>query len=88
MDYFILEIGGIDMRNKYNIGDKVRTKIYYQNDRRKEVEATILAVELESTTNKLKYKIGFEPDDCYKKQGCTGCHGYVYQDDVIELVIE
>ena len=27
------------MKNKYNIGDKVKTKIHYQNDKRKEVEA-------------------------------------------------
>ena len=27
------------MLNKYNLGDKVKTKIYYDNDKRKEVDA-------------------------------------------------
>lgn len=36
------------MQNKYNIGDKVKTKIHYQNDKRKEVEAIIVGVELEN----------------------------------------
>ncbi len=75
------------MQSKYNVGDKVRAKIHYQNDRRKEVEATILGVELENKTDNVKYKIHFEPEEYDKEQGCTGCEGYVYQDDVIELAI-
>lgn len=73
------------MRNKYNVGDKVRAKINYLNDRRKEVEATILGVELERGTDKVKYKIHFEPEDWEKEQGCTGCKGYINEDDIIEL---
>lgn len=76
------------MKNKYNIGDKVKTKIHYLNDKRKEVEAIILSVELENKTNNVKYKIKFEPGEFDKEQGCTGCEGYVNQDDIIQLVIE
>lgn len=35
-----------NVKNKYNIGDKVKTKIHYQNDKRKEVEAIVLGIEL------------------------------------------
>ena len=73
------------MDNKYNIGNKVRTKIYYQNDRRKEVEATILSVETENTTANVKYKICFEPEELDKEQGCTGCEGYINENDILEL---
>ena len=72
------------MRNKYNVGDKVRAKINYLNDRRKEVEAAILGVELERGTDKVKYKIHFEPEYWEKEQGCTGCEGYINEDDIIE----
>ena len=44
--------------NKYNVGDRVKTKIHYQNDKRKVVEAIIIGVELENETN-IKYKIEF-----------------------------
>lgn len=37
--------------NKYNVGDRVKTKIHYQNDKRKVVEAIIIGVELENETN-------------------------------------
>lgn len=70
---------------KYNIGDKVRTKISYKNDSRTEVEAIIRGIELENETDKVKYKIWFEPDKFHKKQGSTGCCGYINQDDIIEL---
>lgn len=76
------------MKNKYNIGDKVKTKIHYQNDKRKEVEAIIISVEFENKTNNVKYKIEFEPEELDKEQGCTGCEGYVNQDDIIQLVID
>ena len=73
------------MKNKYNIGDRIRTKIHYQNDKRKEVEASILAVELETRTDKVKYKIHFEPEEWDKKQGCTGCEGYIDENNIVEL---
>lgn len=69
-------------RNKYNIGDKVRVKIHYQNDRRTEVVAVILRAEL-CDNNKTTYKIEFEPDKYDKKHGCTGCVGYISEDDII-----
>ena len=70
--------------NKFNIGDKVRTKIHYQNDSRTEVEAIIRGVELEDDTDNVRYKIHFEPEE-FDKGVCTGCTGYVNQDDIIEL---
>ena len=71
--------------NKYNVGDRVKTKIHYQNDKRKVVEAIIISVELENETN-IKYKIEFEPPEEFdKKQGCTGCEGYIDESDIIEL---
>lgn len=70
---------------KYNIGDRVRTKIHYQNDSRAEVEAVIRGIVLEDGTDKVKCKIWFEPDEFHKKQGSTGCSGYINQDDIIEL---
>ena len=72
------------MKNKYNIGDKVKTKIHYQNDKRKEVEAIVLGIELENKTN-IKYKIEFEPEEIDKKQGCAGCEGYINESDIIDL---
>ena len=70
--------------NKYNVGDRVKTKIHYQNDKRKVVEAIIIGVELENETN-IKYKIEFEPEELDKKQGCKGCEGYIDESDIIEL---
>lgn len=72
---------------KYNIGDRIRTRIHYQNDRRKEVEAIIRGVELEDDTDNIKYKIWFEPEESHKKFGSTGCRGYINQDDIIGLII-
>ena len=72
------------MKNKYNIGDKVKTKIHYQNDKRKEVEAIVLGIELENKTN-IKYKIEFEPEKLDKELGCTGCEGYINESDIIDL---
>ena len=71
---------------KYKIGDTVRTKINYLNDKRTEVEATIRGVELEDDGN-IKYKIHIEPDEHDKKYHptCTGSTGYVDQDDIIKL---
>ena len=72
-------------KNKYNIGDNVRAKIHYQNDTRTEVDAVIRGIELDDKTNEVRYKIWFEPDDFDKEQGCTGCHGYIGQDDILCL---
>lgn len=75
------------MKNKYNIGEKIKTKIHYQNDKRKNVEAVILAIVLENDEN-VKYKIEFDPDERHRVQGCTGCIGYVSQDDIIHCIVE
>ena len=70
------------MKNEYNVGDRVRTRIHYQNDNRKEVEATIVGVELNS--DNVKYRINFEPEEYEKEHGCTGCEGYINQNDIIK----
>ena len=73
------------MLNKYNLGDKVRTKIHYENDKRTEVDAIIRGMEIIDETDNIKYKIWFEPEESSKKQGWTGCIGYVDQDDILGL---
>lgn len=70
----------------YNIGDTVRTKINYENDERDEVEAVIRGIELQEWTNNIRYKIWFEADEYHKKQGATGCIGYINQDDILEVI--
>lgn len=50
------------MVNKYNLCDKVRTKIHYENDNRKEVDAFIRGIELVDETDGIRYKIWFESD--------------------------
>ena len=71
---------------KYKIMDKVKTKIHFQNDKRKEVEAIIHGVFLDDDTDEIRYKIWFEPDEVHKKQGSTCCTGYVQQDDILGLI--
>ena len=65
---------------KYRIGDKVRTKIHFINDPRKETDAIINGVILEE--NEIKYKIWMEPDE-WEEKGCIGGWGYVGQDDIL-----
>lgn len=55
------------MVNKYNLCDKVRTKIHYENDNRKEVDAFIRGIELVDETDEIRYKIWFESDKFDKK---------------------
>ena len=69
---------------KYNIGDEVRTKIHYMNDKRTEVDAVIRGIDLDDTGT-VRYKIHFESDEYHKKQGSTGCEGYIKQDDILGL---
>lgn len=70
------------MTTKYDIDDRVRVRINYENDTRKEVDATICAIEI--TRDSTRYKIEFEPEKHDKKQGCTRCEGYVKEDCIIE----
>ena len=42
-------------------------------------------MEIIDETDNIKYKIWFEPEESSKKQGCTGCIGYVDQDDILGL---
>ena len=69
--------------NKYNIGDRIETKIHYKNDERTQVKATIIGVELESDMETLKYKISFEPTESDRELGCVGCEGHINQNDII-----
>lgn len=71
------------VKNKYNIGDNVLAKINYMNDNRAEIEAVIYGIEFVEETNSIRYKIHFEPNEFDKKQGCTGCTGYVDDIDII-----
>lgn len=72
------------MTNKYNIGDKIKANIHYQNDSRTEVEAVIRGIELEDD-NTIRYKIFFNSDNYCKDKGCSGCIGYIEQNDIIGL---
>ena len=76
------------MVNKYNLCDKVRTKIHYENDNRKEVDAFIRGIELVDETDEIRYKIWFGSDKFDKKLGSTGCIGYISQEDIIGLCSE
>lgn len=76
------------MANKYNLCDKVRTKIHYENDNRKEVDAFIRGIELVDETDEIRYKIWFESDKFDKKLDSTGCIGYISQEDIIGLCSE
>ena len=71
---------------KYSIGDRVRTRIHYKNDSRSEVEAEIKNIVFGSNKDDIRYEIAFEGENSRKKYGCTGCSGYVFQDDVIEVL--
>ena len=75
------------IRNRYNVGDKVRVKTKYKNYKRREVEATITGVILEVNPNNVKYKIHIESDELEKKQGCFGYGGYIDEDNIIELCL-
>ena len=70
----------------YNIGDSVRTKINFANDKRDEVVAIIRGIELQDQSNNIIYKIWFEADEYSKEQGSTGAIGYITQDDIIEVI--
>lgn len=70
---------------KYDIGEKVRAKVNYQNDPRKEVSGVICGIELNGETGKIKYKLNIEPTQQEKDMGCTGSIGYVNQEDILRM---
>ena len=70
---------------KYDISTKVKAKIHYMNDRKREVEAVICGIEIDGENNTIKYKIHMEPTEGEKKMGCTGTTTYINQDDVLSL---
>ena len=70
---------------KYDIGTKVRTKVHFLNDSRKEVEAVICGITIDGEKDKIKYKIHMEPTEFYRSMGSTGSTGYVDQDDILSL---
>lgn len=75
--------------NKYHIGDWVRTKIHYINDKRTEVNATIIGV-FKNDAGGIDYKISF----CREERECSMCtsscdscdEGYVGEEDIISKV--
>lgn len=62
------------MINKYNLCDEVIAKIDYA-DSSEEVKATIIGIEIESDTEKIKYKIRYNSDN-------ISYTGYVYEDSI------
>lgn len=70
---------------KYDIGTKVRAKINYMNDPRREVDAVICGVEIDGEKNRINYKIHIEPIEKDRKMRCTGRVGYVDQEDILSL---
>lgn len=72
--------------NKYHLGDWVRTKIHFINDKRTEVNAIITGVFL-NTPGGIDYKISFGPDKQRDESMCTGCEGYVSENDIISKVV-
>lgn len=68
---------------KYDIGTKVRAKTHCLNDPRSEVDAVICEIRVGS--DMIGYSIKIPPTEEYKKNGCTGCTGYVNQDDILGL---
>lgn len=73
------------IKNKYNISDRIKGKIWYGNGTRKEVEAIILGVEFVDKIDAIRYKVRFEPEEKDKKLGCTGCQGYILESNIIGL---
>lgn len=72
------------MLNQYNLFDKVKARVHFQNDTRKEIEAIIMGIVYDE--NNIKYRIEFDPTDIEKVQGCTGCVGYVDEKDIVEKI--
>lgn len=72
--------------NKYNIHDRILTRINYINDRREQVEAIIIGIDYNEESKSIRYKIKFEPSDILRKQGCMGSEGYVNEKDIIKLL--
>lgn len=70
---------------KYDIGTKVRTKIHFMNDSRKEVDAVICGINIDGEENRIRYKIHMKPTELHKSMGSTGSTGYVDQDDILNL---
>lgn len=70
---------------KYDIGERVRAKVNYKNDPRKEVEGIICGVEIDGETNKIKYKINIELTEQDKNMGCAGGIGYISQEDILRM---
>lgn len=75
----------MSIKNKYNIYDKVRVKISYKNDKRKEVNAIIRGITIDDSTDEINYKILFELDEAGKGQGGTDCIGYIKEKNIIKL---
>jgi len=78
-DKFMLE------KVKYDIGTKVRAKINYMNDPRREVDAVICGIKIDGEKNRIAYKIHMEPLEEDRKMGCTGSTGYIDQYYVLKI---
>lgn len=72
------------MKNKYGVGDKIKTRIHYRNDSRTEVDAVIIDIMPEK--DKVDYKIEFDGTPMEKTHGCLGCEGYINENDIISRI--
>lgn len=71
-------------KNKYNIGDKVKTKIRFTNGEIIEVEEAIITQIINDILDNIIYKVCFEADENDIRLGCCTSR-YVSQDDIIGL---
>lgn len=58
------------MKNKYGVGDKIKTRIHYRNDSRTEVDAVIIDIMPEK--DKVDYKIEFDGTPMEKLMDASG----------------
>ena len=75
--------------HKYDIKDKVRTKIHYMNDTRTEVNAIIRGIDISDYGKNIKYEIAFTSNKKSSKEIRTNaldCTGYVEENDIIEVL--
>lgn len=75
---------GNSTSNKYHIGDCVRSKIHYTNDKRTEVNATITGI-FKNNAGGIDYIISFPEQG--EDSMCTGCEGYVNEKDIISKLV-
>ena len=75
------------MLNKYNLGDRVRTKIHDENDSRTEVDGVIRGIEIDNVfTLHIRYEIALCSSDAETILGCADGSMYVAEEDIIGII--